>query len=40
MTTEKVLTNFYRIVITAIILVVIYLLKTVLIPFALGGFFA
>ena len=40
MTSEKIFVNLYRILIIVIILILVYLLKNVLIPFALGGILA
>ncbi len=40
MTTEKIFVNLYHILIIVIILILVYLLKSVLIPFALGGILA
>ncbi len=40
MTSEKILVNLYRLVIAIIVLVVVYILRNILIPFALGGILA
>ena len=40
MTSDKILINLYRLLIAIIILVVVYILRNILIPFALGGILA
>lgn len=40
MTSEKILVNLYRLLVAIIILVIVYILRNILIPFALGGILA